>query len=67
MSVHNGDKEAKPGPTPELLPIEGDWEKAASRALRKKRPEEGWPNPEEMMEIDESDNHTDSTEEKEIR
>lgn len=34
-----------PGPEPERLKIEGDWEEAMKRALGKKRPPEGWPRP----------------------
>ena len=34
-----------PGPEPERLKIEGDWEEAMKRALGKKRPSEGWPRP----------------------
>lgn len=34
----------KPGPEPDRLKLdEADWEKAVERALRKKRPKEGWP------------------------
>ncbi|MCH7876214.1 MAG: hypothetical protein IH965_13055 [Gemmatimonadetes bacterium] len=35
--------EAKPGPEPERLKIEDDWEKAMGKALKKKKPAEGWP------------------------
>lgn len=35
----------KPGPEPERLKIQGDWEEAMKRALGKKRPPEGWPLP----------------------
>lgn len=33
----------KRGPKPDILKIEEDWEDAIDKALRKKRPEEGWP------------------------
>ena len=33
----------RPGPEPERLKIEGDWEDAVAKALKKKRPPEGWP------------------------
>ena len=35
----------KPGPEPERVKIEGDWEEAVKRALGKKRPPGGWPRP----------------------
>ena len=37
--------EAKPGPEPERLKVEGDWEKAMEKAMKKKKPAEGWPKP----------------------
>lgn len=40
-------KKSKPGPDPERLKIEGDWEEAAKKAMQKKRPPEGWPNPDD--------------------
>ena len=36
---------SQPGPDPDRLKIEGDWEEAVGRALEKKRPAEGWPEP----------------------
>ena len=36
----------KRGPVPETLKIEGDWKKAVKGALKKKRPDTGWPKPE---------------------
>lgn len=36
-------KEPKPGPEPERLNIEGDWEEAVKKAMRKKKPSKGWP------------------------
>ncbi len=33
----------KPGPEPERLKIDGDWEDAVSKALNKKKPADGWP------------------------
>jgi hypothetical protein len=35
----------KPGPEPDRVKIEGDWEEAMKRALGKKRPPGGWPRP----------------------
>jgi hypothetical protein len=39
-------KKKQPGPDPERLKIEGDWEDAVKKAMGKKRPKEGWPEPE---------------------
>jgi hypothetical protein len=33
-------------PKPEMLKLEGPWEEAVAKALKKKRPEGGWPKPE---------------------
>jgi hypothetical protein len=35
----------RPGPTPARVVIEGDWRDAILRALKKKRPKGGWPEP----------------------
>jgi hypothetical protein len=37
--------DGKPGPEPERVKIEGDWEEAVKRALEKKRPPGGWLRP----------------------
>lgn len=37
------EKKPKPGPEPERLKIEGDWEDAIKKALKTPRPPEGWP------------------------
>ena len=37
------DSKEKRGPKPERVKIEGDWEEAVEKALKKKRPKEGWP------------------------
>lgn len=34
-----------PGPEPERLKIEGDWQDAMKQALKKPRPPGGWPKP----------------------
>ena len=34
---------AKRGPKPERLKIDEDWEDAVKKALKKKRPKDGWP------------------------
>jgi len=38
-------KKKKPGPLPEVLKIEGDWKDAVKKALRVKKPVDGWPKP----------------------
>lgn len=38
------DRDKTPGPDPERLKVCGDdWEKAAEKALEKKKPKDGWP------------------------
>lgn len=32
-----------PGPKPDVLKIEGDWQEAIKKTLTKKKPEDGWP------------------------
>lgn len=34
-----------PGPVPETVKIQGNWEDAVKKALTKKKPAEGWPKP----------------------
>ena len=34
---------AKPGPKPDVLKIEGDWEAAVAKSFAKKKPAGGWP------------------------
>jgi hypothetical protein len=36
-------KPTQPGPKPDLLKIDGDWEQAVKKSLDKKKPAEGWP------------------------
>jgi hypothetical protein len=36
-------KEGKRGPKEDRLKISDDWESAVNKALKKKRPKEGWP------------------------
>jgi hypothetical protein len=36
-------KRRNPGPTPEILKIEGDWKDAMRKMISKKRPGGGWP------------------------
>jgi len=33
----------QPGPKPDLLKIDCDWEEAVKKSLDKKKPAEGWP------------------------
>jgi hypothetical protein len=33
----------KTGPKPDTLVIEGDWQNAMGKAIKKKRPKGGWP------------------------
>lgn len=42
----------KPGPKPERVKIDENWEDAVKRALEKERPTEGWPE-------DDDDAHSD--------
>lgn len=46
------DEKRKRGPDPERVKIEGDWEEAVKKALRKERPKEGWPKPEKEQEAE---------------
>lgn len=49
MSKKTGKAERKeplpspPGPKPQYLKIEGNWQDAVKRAIQKKKPPEGWP------------------------
>jgi hypothetical protein len=36
-------KKATPGPRPDLLKIDIDWQKAVQKSLEKKKPADGWP------------------------
>jgi hypothetical protein len=38
-----GSTTARPGPKPDLLKVEGDWEDAVRQSLEKKKPAGGWP------------------------
>jgi hypothetical protein len=37
----------KPGPVPEHLKIDEDWEEAVKKVLQKQQPPEGWPKPDQ--------------------
>jgi hypothetical protein len=37
----------KPGPKADHLKLEGNWEEVVKKAIRKKKPEEGWPGEQE--------------------
>jgi hypothetical protein len=45
MARKSAKKKNTPGPAPERLKIEGDWESAVGRSLRVVKPAEGWPKP----------------------
>jgi hypothetical protein len=34
---------AKPGPKPDILKIDGNWEDAVKKSFQKKKPATGWP------------------------
>jgi hypothetical protein len=36
-------KKAAPGPKPEVLKIQGNWQDAVKKSLGKKKPPKGWP------------------------
>jgi hypothetical protein len=36
-------KRQKRGPKPDKLQIDGDWQEALKKAVKKKKPENGWP------------------------
>ena len=39
----NDKNNKKTGPKPDALKIEGDWESAMGKAVKKERPKDGWP------------------------
>ena len=39
----------KTGPKPDRVKVEGDWEDAIGKALKKPRPKDGWPEPEKKV------------------
>jgi len=39
----NKDKNRKRGPKSNLLKIDGEWQRAVNKALKKEKPKEGWP------------------------
>ena len=36
-------RDSPPGPKPDAVKIEGDWEEAMGKAMKKPRPKDGWP------------------------
>jgi hypothetical protein len=47
MNTDRDDLKHKPGPKEERLKLDMDWEEAAGKLVKKKRPEGGWPDPDE--------------------
>ena len=47
VSEDDGEERGKPGPQPDRLKIDVPFEEGLRRALKKEKPEEGWPEPEE--------------------
>ena len=43
MTDDRDKKPVRPGPEPERTKAEGDWKNAVRKALKKKKPPEGWP------------------------
>ncbi|MES9923459.1 MAG: hypothetical protein ABW152_05195 [Candidatus Thiodiazotropha endolucinida] len=48
-------KPTKTGPKPGRIKIDMEWESAVEKALEKKRPKEGWPEPEKKKEESEKE------------
>ncbi|MCH7792138.1 MAG: hypothetical protein IID31_07660 [Planctomycetes bacterium] len=44
-------KGGTPGPDPERLKLEGDWEERVDDALGKKKPGKGWPKPKAKRDV----------------
>ncbi len=44
--MDSNDQQKQPGPKPDHLNLDGEWEGAVSKALKKQKPKEGWPEPE---------------------
>lgn len=45
----------RPGPRPDRLKVDKDWEEAVADALKKKRPDGGWPEPKDREPDDQAD------------
>lgn len=45
---------SKRGPEPNRLKLRGDWESLVGKALEKKRPEGGWPDPKPLYQTKKS-------------
>jgi hypothetical protein len=43
MPKKSGCSKPPPGPKPEMLRIEGNWQDAVKKSLSKKKPAGGWP------------------------
>ena len=56
MSDDQSDSQSeKPGPKPDHLKLDGDWEDRMKEVLEKERPKEGWPEPEDKETEGDSD------------
>ena len=45
MTEKTEKRKRPPGPEPDRLEIKGDWREAMGKAIKKKRPKKGWPEP----------------------
>lgn len=54
----SGQKKNRRGPKPERVKIDEDWEDAIDKALRKEKPPEGWPKPEDEKQKDRGDDES---------
>ena len=48
--ISGTENERETGPKPVVVKIEGNWKKAVKKAVKKKRPKEGWPKSESQEE-----------------
>ena len=53
-------QEKSRGPKPERIKIDEDWEDAVEKALRKEKPKEGWPKPNDQKSDEKSHSEGDS-------
>ena len=50
----DGKQPSKPGPEPDRLKIDGDWEDAIKQAIGKPKPPDGWPDQDDKQEDEET-------------